>query len=114
MPDHITVTPAPGSWIIRCGDTEIGRSSAVLSLTEGSYPPALYVPRADVDMTRLQKTDRTTRCPHKGMCSYYSVQVGDDPVANAVWSYEDPISGMEAIAGHLSFYTDRGCTVRQP
>ena len=26
---------------------------------------------------------------------------------NAVWSYEDPIAGMEAIRGRLAFYPDQ-------
>ena len=30
-----------------------------------------------------------------------------DHPANAVWSYEDPLPGMERIAGYLAFYPDR-------
>jgi uncharacterized protein (DUF427 family) len=101
---HITLTSAPGPHVIRAGDTVIGRTDHALELREGSHPPVLYVPRADVDMTRLTRTDRQTTCPHKGTCSYYSVTTPAGTLADVVWSYEAPIAGVEGIAGHLAFY----------
>ena len=110
MTDHIRIKPTPGIWVIRAGAVELGRSDGVLELVEGGGAPVLYVPRADVDMAAFVKTERSSRCPWKGLCSYYTVALGD-AVPNGVWSYEAPIAGMEAIAGHLAFYSDRGCTV---
>lgn len=104
---HITITEDPGAYAITAGGTALGRTTRALRLVEGSYPPVLYIPRADVDMARLQRTDRQTTCPHKGPCSYYSIVTEAGVLNNAVWSYETPIAGMEAIAGHLAFYPDR-------
>ena len=101
---HITLTPAPGPYVIRAGDTVIGRTDHALSLAEGSYPAVLYIPRADVDMARLTRTTRQTTCPHKGTASYFSVTTPAGTLENAVWSYETPIAGVEGIAGHLAFY----------
>jgi len=101
---HITLTLAPGNHVIRAGDTVIGMTDHAITLAEGSYPPVLYVPRADIDMALLTRTTRQTTCPHKGVASYYSVTTPAGTLDNAVWSYETPITGVEAIAGHLAFY----------
>ena len=76
-------------------------------LQEGSYRPVLYLPRADADMSLLERSSHTSTCPHKGRASYYSLRVGDRTATNAVWSYETPYPGVAAIAGHLAFYPDR-------
>lgn len=107
MAAHITVTQDPGSFVISAGELRLGQTHRALVLVEGSYPPVLYVPRDDVAMAHLQKTSRQTTCPHKGLCSYYSVMTPKGVLENAVWSYETPISGVEAIAGHLAFYRDK-------
>ncbi|MGL6210478.1 MAG: DUF427 domain-containing protein [Paracoccaceae bacterium] len=104
MADHTTLTPAQGTHIIRAGNTVIGKTDHAIELKEGSYKPVLYVPRADIDMSKLEKTGRATTCPHKGRASYYSVITPEGQLDNAVWSYEAPIAGMEGIAGMLAFY----------
>lgn len=104
---YITITPTRQRLNIAAGETHLGETKRALELKEGSYPPVLYIPRADVDMSLLVKTDRTTTCPHKGLCSYYSVKTAQGLLQNAVWSYESPIPGMEQIAGHLAFYPDK-------
>lgn len=104
MPDHITLTPAPGTHVIRAGATVIGRTDHAIRLKEGGGAPVFYVPRADVDMSMLERTARSTTCPHKGRASYYSVRTPGGLLENVVWSYEAPLKGMEGIAGHLAFY----------
>ena len=101
---YITLTPAPGPHVIRAGDTVIGRTDQAVLLAEGSHPPVLYVPRADLDMTKLTGTPRQTTCPHKGVASYFSVTTPAGTLENVAWSYETPIAGVECIAGHLAFY----------
>ena len=34
-----------------------------LTLREASYPPVQYIPRKDVDLTLLARTDHATYCP---------------------------------------------------
>lgn len=101
---QITITPDPAAYTLTAGGLPLGRTTRALRLAEGSYPPVLYVPRADVDMTRLERSDRRTTCPHKGVCSYFSIRTEAGLLENAVWSYEAPLAGREAIAGHLAFY----------
>ena len=103
----ITITQDPAAYVITAGGVILGRTARALRLVEDSYPVKLYVPRADIDMARLVRTDRLTTCPRKGVCSYYSIQTGTGLLENAAWSYDTPITAMEALAGHLAFYPDR-------
>lgn len=107
MASHIKLTAIAAQVSVRAGDTLIGHTTAALQMAEGTYAAVIYVPRADMAMDLLTKTARQTTCPHKGPCSYYSITTPGGVLDNVVWSYETPITGMEAIAGHLAFYTDR-------
>ena len=66
-------------------------------------PVVYYVPRKDVKMDRLARSDHTTHCPFKGDASYFSLAGGPE---NAVWSYEAPYDEMLAIKERLAFYPD--------
>jgi uncharacterized protein (DUF427 family) len=112
MASHITVSPLPGSVTVAAGGVGIGTSHRALELREGSYPPVIYVPRQDIDMTRLTRTQRSTTCPWKGAASYYSILIPGGILENAVWSYEDPLPDMAAIAGYLAFYPDKVTVTR--
>jgi uncharacterized protein (DUF427 family) len=84
-----------------------------LTLKEASYPPVLYIPRKDVHMALLQRTDHATYCPFKGDCAYYSIPSGGERATNAVWTYEAPYPAVQQIAGHLAFYPDRVDAIEQ-
>lgn len=107
MAEHIKIAPAAGTWVVRAGGAVLGETKRALELREGSYPPRIYIPREDMAMALLEKTDRVTTCPWKGDASYYSITTPDGPLTNAVWSYEAPIPDVAAIAGHLAFYPDQ-------
>lgn len=107
MSDHIKITKASGTYSIRAAGAVLGESANVLILTEGDMDPVLYVPRADLAMAFFDKTDHSTHCPHKGDASYYTLQAKSGPIVNAAWSYEAPIAGMEQIADHLAFNSDK-------
>ena len=85
----------------------IADTEAALTLKEASYKPALYVPRADTDMSLLAPTDHHTHCPYKGDASYFTVTVDGRSAENAVWSYEQPYPAMSEIKEYLAFYPDR-------
>ncbi len=104
MTDHIKLTPATGRYIIRAGQTVIGQTDHAISLVEGGGRAVLYVPSDAVAPQFLARTDRQTGCPWKGTASYFSVVTPLGRLDNAVWSYETPNAGLEAIAGHLAFY----------
>lgn len=107
MADPIKIRPAEGLWVVRTGGAVLGETEAALELIEGSYPPVIYFPRSDIAMAFLEKSPTTSVCPHKGEAKYYSIVEQDGTIRDAVWSYEAPKAGMEAIAGYLSFYTNK-------
>lgn len=102
----ITVRQASGHYTIRAKGAIIGETSRAVELLEGSRPPVIYVPREDMAMAFLDRSDRQTTCPHKGTASYYSIVTPEGRLENVVWSYETPKAGAEAIAGYLAFYPD--------
>jgi uncharacterized protein (DUF427 family) len=107
-PDHpITIEPNPARIIVSVAGRTIADTREALSLREATYPSVLYIPRKDVDMTLLERTDHATYCPYKGDCSYFSVPVGGERSVNAVWTYEAPYPSVGEIKGHVAFYPDR-------
>jgi len=112
-PDHpITITPAGQRVEVRLGDAIIASSADALVLKEASYPPVYYIPRKDVNMAQLERTEHATYCPYKGDCAYYSIPAGGERSVNAVWTYEAPYDAVAAIKGHLAFYPDRVDSIR--
>ena len=57
-------------------------------------------------MSAFEPTTRHSHCPFKGEASYFTLSVEGREARNAVWSYEAPLPGAAAIAGHLAFYPD--------
>ena len=107
-PDHpITIIPTGRRVVVTVAAKVVADSKNALTLKEASYPAVQYVPRADVDMSLLVRTDHKTYCPYKGDASYYSIPVGGERARNAVWTYEDAYPAVDAIKGHLAFYPDR-------
>lgn len=108
MSSHITIQPAQGTWVVRSDDAVLAESRNALELREGAYPPVIYVPRGDVAMALFEPSPTRTRCPWKGEASYFSFVGGDHRIADAAWSYEEPIEGdVQAIRGHLAFYPSK-------
>jgi uncharacterized protein (DUF427 family) len=107
-PDHpITITAAPLRVRVTFAGRVVADTTRALSLAEASYAPVMYVPREDVDLTMLERSDHKTGCPYKGDASYYSIRADGRNAQNAVWSYERPLEAVAAIAGHMAFYRDR-------
>ena len=103
----ITIAPNPNQVVVRVDGLVIADSTHALVMRAPGTPDVQYVPRADVDMQRLVRSENTTHCPYKGEASYWSIRTGRRVVDDAVWSYEVPYPDVAAIAGHLAFYADR-------
>jgi uncharacterized protein (DUF427 family) len=107
MTDHISIGPAPGTWVIRAGGAVLAETSQALELVEGGMAGVVYFPREDVAMALMERSDTLSTCPWKGKASYFSVIGPAGTIRDAAWSYETPKPGCEAIAGHLAFYPTR-------
>jgi uncharacterized protein (DUF427 family) len=107
-PNHpISIEANASRVVVKVGGKIIADTREALTLREASYPPVQYIPRRDVDMTALSRSQHTTYCPYKGDASYYSIPAGGDRSKNAVWTYETPFEAMAQIKDYLAFYPDR-------
>ena len=106
--DHpITIGPIAERVRIVWRGRTIGETTRALELKEKNYPPVVYVPRADIDMSALKRTARVTTCPYKGEANYFSLSDGELRDDNAVWTYETPKADVAEIASCLAFYPDK-------
>jgi uncharacterized protein (DUF427 family) len=107
-PDHpITVEQKPGRVVVSVAGRVVADTGKALELKENGYPPVLYIPREDADMSLLARTEHGSYCPYKGEAAYYSIPLGGERSVNAIWTYEAPFAAVAGIAGHLAFYPDR-------
>jgi uncharacterized protein (DUF427 family) len=107
-PDHpISIQRNPACIVVSVAGRVIADTRNALTLREADYSPVQYIPREDVDLSHLERTDHVTYCPYKGDCSYYSLPAGGKKSVNAVWTYEDPYPAVAQIKGHVAFYPDR-------
>jgi len=107
-PDHpITIEHNPARVVVEVNGQIIADTRQALTLRESTYGAVQYIPRKDVNMSLLQRTDHATYCPYKGDCAYFSIPIGGERTVNAVWTYEAPYAAVAAIQDHLAFYPDR-------
>ena len=107
-PDHpISIERNPAHVVVSVAGRLIADTDNALTLRESDYPAVQYIPREDVDLAQLERTDDVTYCPYKGDCSYYSVPAGGKKSVNAVWTYENPFPAVAQIKGHVAFYPER-------
>jgi uncharacterized protein (DUF427 family) len=112
-PEHpISIDANPSRVVVRVGGKVIADTQNALTLREASYPGVQYIPRRDVDMAALKRSEHTTYCPYKGDASYYSIPAGGDRSLNAVWTYERPFESVAQIKEYVAFYPDRVDEIR--
>ena len=107
-PDHpIDIVPSRQRMRAAYNGHVIADTDDALIVREANYPPVIYFPRADVEMSFMGRTEHHTHCPYKGEASYYSILMDGDLSENAVWTYEEPFEGMSSLAGRLAFYPNK-------
>jgi uncharacterized protein (DUF427 family) len=107
-PDHpITIERNRDRIVVSVAGRVVADTREALTLCEAAYPAVQYIPRKDVDMTLLERTDHATYCPYKGDCAYFSIPLGGERSTNAVWSYEAPYAAVTQIKDYLAFYPGR-------
>ena len=107
MADHIKITNAGGTWVVRAGGAVIAETKQALELLEGDYPPVIYFPKEDIGMAFLETSETNSHCPYKGDATYYSIQTKSTLIKDAGWSYDAPKPGVDAIKAHIAFYSQK-------
>lgn len=106
-PHEITIRTCDQHIEVALGGETLAKTDRPLLVDETGLPTRYYLPREDVRMDLLTRTEHDTTCPYKGEASYWSVEVDGELHKDVVWSYENPIPTAAEIAGLLSFYPDR-------
>ncbi len=106
--DHpITIEPSSTRVRVTVAGRVVADTRAALTLQESDYPAVQYIPRGDVDMSLLERTDEASYCPYKGDASYFSIPAGGERSVNAIWTYEHPYDAVAQIKDYVAFYPDR-------
>ncbi len=103
---NVTITPAPGVWVVRAGGAVLAESARALEVREGDYPPEIFFPREDIGMEFLERTERAWASPKRGNATYFDVSASAGLILGAAWSFEAPLPGFERIAGYIAFDSD--------
>ena len=76
-------------------------------VVEGNH----YFPPDSINLEFLRDSDSHTRCPWKGVASYYDVVVDGEVSRGGAWFYPDPSRAAKKIKNHVAFW--RGVRVEQ-
>jgi uncharacterized protein (DUF427 family) len=71
----------------------------------------VYFPPASVRRAYLEPSSHTSRCPWKGLASYYTLNVNGQRNDNAAWYYPAPSAQASQIKDHVAFW--RGVEVER-
>ena len=100
---RITTRPCTKRVRVEHGGRVLAVSDRALELHEAGLPARYYLPREDVRMDLLERSETTSHCPFKGDASYFSAPGARD----AFWTYEDPLPERADIAGLLAPWPGR-------
>ena len=64
-------------------------------------------------MDLLVPTQTETRCPYKGVASYYSVRTGATVVEDGAWCYRHPIPEYSKTENLVCFFNERVDALRR-
>ena len=69
-------------------------------VVEGNH----YFPAEALNRAYFIESDHHTRCPWKGLASYYTIEVAGERNANAAWYYPDPSDAARQIKDRVAFW----------
>jgi uncharacterized protein (DUF427 family) len=87
--------------------TVVAETHRPFLLFETGLPTRYYIPREDVRMHLLEPTETVSRCPYKGIASYWSVRLAERVSHDLVWCYPDPVPECPKVKGLLCFFNER-------
>jgi uncharacterized protein (DUF427 family) len=100
---RVEVLTASARVTVRANGETIARSERPKLVYETGASARAYLPLEDVGRELLVESDTTSICPYKGTARYWSVRAGDEVLADAAWSYSQPLLESEPIAALVSF-----------
>jgi uncharacterized protein (DUF427 family) len=107
-PNHkVTEHHIKGKLVVEVNGERMAESNDVIRVDEDGSPARYYFPRSDVSTGKLERSATTSECPFKGTAHYFNLNLGDETLEDAVWSYEEPYDEHRALKDRLAFYIDK-------
>jgi uncharacterized protein (DUF427 family) len=104
---RIDLRPSSRHVRVEIDGTTIAETNRAQLLFETKLPTRYYIPREDFREDLLEPSDSHTRCPYKGIASYYSVRVDGELHPDVVWYYPEPLREVAPIKDLLAVYNER-------
>lgn len=80
-------------------DVVIAESDETI-IVEGNH----YFPPDSINIEYFTENSTHTRCPWKGIASYYTIAVNGSQNHDAAWYYPDPSNLASMIKGYVAFW----------
>ncbi|MEV5557721.1 DUF427 domain-containing protein [Nonomuraea wenchangensis] len=100
---RVDILPTSRHVRVEVDGVTVADSRGARVLFETGLPARYYLPKTDVRLDLLERTDTVTHCPYKGTAEYWSVNGRKD----LAWSYRTPLPESERIAGLVAFYNEK-------
>ncbi|SES67516.1 DUF427 domain-containing protein [Nonomuraea wenchangensis] len=100
---RVDILPTSRHVRVEVDGVTVADSRGARVLFETGLPARYYLPKTDVRLNLLERTDTVTHCPYKGTAEYWSVNGQED----LAWSYRTPLPESERIAGLVAFYNEK-------
>lgn len=78
---------------------------------ETNHPVRYYIPLEDIRCELLTPSETVSRCPYKGIASYWSVRAGGKNYLDLAWSYREPIPECPKIKELVCFFQEREAVI---
>jgi uncharacterized protein (DUF427 family) len=88
------------------GGEKVADSKKGVFLFETGHPTRYYLPISDTRLELLSPSRYISRCPYKGISSFYHLTLNGKRYENLIWYYPDPVHEALRIKGLVSFYNE--------
>ena len=104
---RIDTVPSSRAVEVIIGGETFAETTRAHFLFETGLPTRYYIPAEDVRMDLLSPSDTQSRCPYKGIASYWNAGIGGQTYEDIVWSYPDPVPECPKIRDLLCFFNEQ-------
>ena len=99
----ITIERNPQRVVVFAAGKVIADSERALILREADQASVFYIPRRDVAMDALQRSQLASYCPYKGEASHFGLSDGARRGDDVAWTYDAPYWAVAELENHLAF-----------
>ncbi len=96
---------------ILIGNETLAETRRPCLVFETGHPVRYYIPKEDVRMDLFDWSSTSSRCPYKGIASYWSVRIGEKVFEDQVWCYEETTLECPKIKGLFCFFQERAAVI---